>query len=183
MTLLVDDRIFQINELHTSIAPCALLYALAMVVRKAKQNMEGRTSIETSKVKKIKPKRNQEGDPADPPDTEEIEYELHAWDFIIRDAYKAARKLSENNAENFFMFTYYLRHIAISDDKRGFGKGWRLTLDKWYEFQSADALAKSVTRFYSNVTWSHSDLLTLRRWQKCDDDGKLRNYTIYNIIP
>lgn len=82
---------------------------------------------------------------------------------IICEAYKAARKLSEESAELFLMFTNYLREIAKLDKKKGFGKGWRITVQKWYCQKDALPLAKTISRVSSVNRWSHKDILKLSR--------------------
>lgn len=90
---------------------------------------------------------------------------------IIRDAYKAARKLSENSPECFLMFTHYLREIADSDKKKGFGKGWRVTVEKWYCKKDAIPLAKTVSKVSSVNKWSHKDVLKLSRLKAPTDEA------------
>ena len=208
------------NQYGTSIAPCALLYALAMIVRKAKKNMETENrneisepgtstidmdkpaetgtpevkmamktdavkmevGIESKKVHRLRLKaRNKtKGDGADPPRPDASPPKL--WDLIVRDAYKAARKLSEDRAENLLLFTHYLREIAKSEGKKGFGIGWRITIDNWYEYQDAMKLSKSVTKIYEGLTWTHADLLILSRWNsESYDDPDLQGILMITL--
>lgn len=89
---------------------------------------------------------------------------------IICEAYKAARKLSEDNAEYFLTFTSYLREIAKSNNKKGFGKGWRATIDKWYNKKDPLSLAKAVCKTTKIQGWSHKDVLTLSRLKPPSDN-------------
>lgn len=185
---------FQVNQLQTSIAPCALLYALAMVIRKARVCMEknpkpkpessdARTtkaegaSEEDKKSNEVASEDDRKsnevasGSKPDTPKQKKV-YKAQTWDSIIRDAYKVARRISLNEVENLFLFTYYLRQIAKSEGKKGFGKGWRETVMKWYNFQPAQTLAESVTKIYASPPWTHADLLKLLRWSKHENEGR-----------
>lgn len=90
----------------------------------------------------------------------------------ICEAYRAARKLSEDSAECFLMFTHYLREIAKLDNKKGFGKGWRVTVQKWYCKKDALPLAETVSRVSSVNSWSHKDVLKLSRLKAPEEVGK-----------
>lgn len=89
---------------------------------------------------------------------------------IICDAYRSARKLCEYNAAYFLTFTYYLREIAKLDFKKGFGNGWRKTIQKWYCNSDALMLAEAVTKVGSIENWSHKDILSLCHLKAPDDN-------------
>lgn len=114
-----------------SVEPSASLFALALVVRKAKKNYK-----------------------------------------VVNEAYKAARKISEDNGEYFLTFTRYLREIAQTEEKKGFGKGWRVSVQKWYDSKDAMQLAQMVTKAYSIMNWSHKDILALSRMKLPNDTAK-----------
>lgn len=113
-----------------SVEPCALLYALAMVIRKANKDYK-----------------------------------------TINEAYKAARKLSEDNPEYLLIFTHYLRELAKLDGKKGFGRGWRVSIQKWYNSKEALHLAQSVTKVTAIMNWSHKDIISLCRLKMPTDSG------------
>lgn len=120
--------------------PSASLFALAMVVRKAKKNYK-----------------------------------------VVNEAYKAARKMSEDNGEYFLIFTRYLREIAQTEDRKGFGKGWRVSVQKWYESKDAMQLAQMVTKVHSIMNWSHKDILALSRLKLPSDTGTLK-FSFMNLL-
>ncbi len=68
------------------------------------------------------------------------------------------------------MFTHYLREIAKLENKKGFGKGWRVTVNKWYLNRDALPLANVVSKVSSVKRWSHKDVLTLSHLNAPEED-------------
>lgn len=97
---------------------------------------------------------------------------------VVNEAYKAARKLSEDNGEHFLIFTHYLREIARSDEKKGFGKGWRVSVQKWYESKDAMQLAQLATKVPATMKWNHRDIIALSRLKLPSDIGNHLNISI-----
>lgn len=124
-----------------SVEPCASLYALALVIRKAKKNYK-----------------------------------------VVNEAYKAARKLSEESGEYFLIFTRYLREIAKTENQKGFGKGWRVSVQKWYESKEAMQLAQMVTKVQSVMNWNHRDIIALSRMKLPSDAGNFLVPILYFLV-
>lgn len=147
------------------------MYALAMVVRKAGQSMtKEKTAAENSGEEKKDPEKKTESEGTEAGESKPKKYPKS--DLLIREAYKAARKLSEDNAEYFLTFTHYLRSIARTENKKGFGTGWRQTVNKWYSVKDPLVLAEQVTKLNRTAQWSHRDVLNCCRYKSPDDSGK-----------
>lgn len=147
---------FQAYEGNLSVEPLACLYALALVARYSRKLFEEEEVDDGTKTKIPK----------------KIEKSLcKQLEHIIRDAYRAARRISVGKGEYFLTFTYYLREIAKTQNKKGFGGGWRKTVERWYQAGNIISVALEVTKFRSDTPWTHKKIMDLSR-SKSVNPGK-----------
>lgn len=64
--------------------------------------------------------------------------------------------------------THLFHFAAFANELRGWGRGLRSAVGKWYNAQDSDRLADQVTKYQSRDGWSHRDLLRLSHTKPSD---------------
>ncbi|GFR79784.1 60 kDa SS-A/Ro ribonucleoprotein [Elysia marginata] len=80
----------------------------------------------------------------------------HKEDEVREDAYTLAQDICETADD---LFTFVDLHKKVAEPHKGWGRGMRNLVHRWYESKSPQALANHVTRVKSGRGWTHRDVI------------------------